>query len=101
MPQFRVQGRGRIITATSCTGLRGNPGQANYATAQAALIGSTQTAAKELANFGVTVNAISPNAETRMVASIPNDIIAEATAQIPLNRSADPREMAAALDFWP
>ncbi|MBQ9056447.1 SDR family NAD(P)-dependent oxidoreductase [Rhodococcus sp. (in: high G+C Gram-positive bacteria)] len=99
VPQFRVQGRGRIINVTSYTGLRGNPGQANYATAKAGIIGFTKTAAKELANFGVTVNAISPNAETRMVASIPSDKKAEATAQIPLKRFADPREMAAAIGF--
>ncbi|MFC9840162.1 SDR family NAD(P)-dependent oxidoreductase [Rhodococcus sp. NPDC127530] len=99
VPQFRTQGHGRVINVTSYTGLRGNPGQANYATAKAGIIGFTKTAAKELANFGVTVNAISPNAETRMIASIPSDKRAEVTEQIPLKRFADPREMAAAIGF--
>ncbi|KXF51341.1 3-oxoacyl-ACP reductase [Rhodococcus sp. SC4] len=99
VPQFRAQGHGRIVNVTSYTGLHGNPGQANYATAKAGIIGFTKTAAKELAHFGVTVNAISPNAETRMIASIPSDKKAEFTETIPLRRFADPREMAAAIGF--
>ncbi|MDG3010179.1 SDR family oxidoreductase [Rhodococcus sp. D2-41] len=99
VPHFRERGYGRVVNVTSYTGLHGNPGQANYAMAKAGVIGFTKTAAKELARFGVTVNAISPNAETRMIASIPDDKRAELTAQIPLGRFADPREMAAAVAF--
>ncbi|MET4430367.1 SDR family oxidoreductase [Mycolicibacterium sp. 624] len=97
VPHFRKQEFGRIINITSYTGLRGNRGQANYATAKAGIIGFTKTAAKELAAFGVTVNAISPNAATRMTASIPDEKIAELTGPIP--RLADPSEMAAAVCF--
>src|SRR5699024_842500 len=61
VPHFRAQGGGRVINVTSYTGLHGNPGQSNYATAKAGIIGFTKTAAKELARFGVTVNAVSPN----------------------------------------
>jgi 3-oxoacyl-[acyl-carrier protein] reductase len=99
VPHFRNQGFGRVINVTSYTGLRGNTGQANYATAKAGIIGFTKTAAKELARFGVTVNAISPNAETRMVASIPDDKKAELAAAIPMGRFADPAEMSAAVGF--
>ncbi len=99
VPHFRAQGFGRVINVTSYTGLRGNTGQANYATAKAGIIGFTKTAAKELARFGVTVNAISPNAETRMVSSIPDDKKAELAAAIPMGRFADPSEMAAAVGF--
>ncbi|MGF7125164.1 SDR family NAD(P)-dependent oxidoreductase [Rhodococcus sp. TAF43] len=99
VPHFRERGYGRIVNVTSYTGLRGNPGQANYAMAKAGIIGFTKTAAKELARFGVTVNAISPNAETRMIASIPEDKKAELIAQVPMGRFADPREMAAAVAF--
>ncbi|KXX58791.1 SDR family NAD(P)-dependent oxidoreductase [Rhodococcus sp. LB1] len=98
-PHFRAQRRGRVINVTSYTGLRGNVGQSNYAMAKAGIIGFTKTAAKELAGFGVTVNAISPNAETRMIASITEDKRAELIAQIPLGRFADPREMASAVAF--
>jgi 3-oxoacyl-[acyl-carrier protein] reductase len=98
-PHFRKQGFGRIVNVTSYTGLHGNIGQANYATAKAGIIGFTRTAAKELARFGVTVNAISPNAETRMVASIPEDKKAELAAQAPLGRFGQPREMCDAVGF--
>jgi 3-oxoacyl-[acyl-carrier protein] reductase len=99
VPHFRNQERGRVINVTSYTGMHGMVGQANYATAKAGIIGFTKTAAKELARFGVTVNAISPNAETRMVASIPPAKLAELTAAIPMNRFAHPSEMAAAIGF--
>ncbi len=99
VPHFRAQGGGRVINVTSYTGLHGNTGQANYATAKAGIIGFTKTAAKELARFGVTVNAISPNAETRMVASIPEDKKAELAAAIPMGRFGDPSEMCAAVAF--
>ncbi|WP_228000398.1 SDR family NAD(P)-dependent oxidoreductase [Nocardia australiensis] len=99
VPHFRERGYGRVVNITSYTGLRGNPGQANYAMAKAGIIGFTKTAAKELARFGVTVNAISPNAETRMIASIPADKKAELIAQVPMGRFADPHEMAVAVAF--
>jgi 3-oxoacyl-[acyl-carrier protein] reductase len=98
-PHFRAQGSGRVINVTSYTGLHGNPGQANYAAAKAGIIGLTKTTAKELARFGVTVNAISPNADTRMIASIPEERRAEIAATIPLGRFADPAEMAGAVCF--
>jgi len=96
-PIMRAQGYGRIINVTSYTGLHGNVGQANYATAKAGIIGFTKTAAKELAGFGITVNAISPQAATRMTASIPEDKIPELTGPIP--RFADPAEIAGAIEF--
>lgn len=99
VPHFRAQQSGRIINVTSYTGLRGNVGQANYAAAKAGIIGFTKTTAKELARFGVTVNAISPNAETRMIATIPPAKRHEIEAAIPMGRFADPREMADAIAF--
>jgi 3-oxoacyl-[acyl-carrier protein] reductase len=99
VPHFRARGFGRVVNVTSYTGLHGNTGQANYATAKAGVIGFTKTAAKELARFGITVNAISPNAETRMVASIPEEKKAELAAGIPLGRFGDASEMCAAVGF--
>ena len=84
---------------TSYTGLHGNVGQANYAMAKAGIVGFTKTAAKELARFGITVNAISPNAETQMIASIPSERREAITAAIPLGRFGDPAEMAPAVAF--
>ncbi len=99
VPHFRGQGGGRIINVTSYTGLRGNLGQSNYSMAKAGIIGFTKTTAKELARFGITVNAISPNAHTRMVSSIPEDKRAMLTAVTPMGRFADASEMAAAVAF--
>lgn len=99
VPHFRAQGSGRIINVTSYSGIRGNTGQANYATAKAGIIGFTKTTAKELARFGITVNAISPNAATRMVESIPANKLAELAAAVPMGRFAEPHEMAPAVGF--
>lgn len=99
VPHLRGQGGGRIINVTSYTGLRGNPGQSNYSMAKAGIIGFTKTTAKELARFGITVNAISPNARTRMIASVPPDKQAMLTAATPMGRFADASEMAAAVAF--
>jgi 3-oxoacyl-[acyl-carrier protein] reductase len=99
VPAFREQGSGRVINVTSYTGLHGNPGQSSYATAKAGIIGFTKTAAKELARFGVTVNALCPNAGTRMVDSIPDGRRAAIEASIPLGRFGAPSEMCAAVGF--
>lgn len=98
-PHFRDRRAGRVVNVTSYTGLHGNPGQSNYAAAKAGIIGFTKTAAKELARFGVTVNAISPNADTRMIQAIPEERRAQIAATIPLGRFAAPSEMAGAVAF--
>jgi 3-oxoacyl-[acyl-carrier protein] reductase len=94
IPHFRERGYGRVINVTSYTGLHGNVGQAAYAAAKSGVIGFTKTVAKELAGFGVTVNAISPNAHTRMIDSIPEPKRSEIAKLIPLGRFADPSEIA-------
>lgn len=63
---MREQRWGRIVTFTSGAGLFGNPGQANYGAAKCAIGGLTKVAARDLGRYGVTVNAISPVAGTRM-----------------------------------
>jgi NAD(P)-dependent dehydrogenase (short-subunit alcohol dehydrogenase family) len=63
----------RIINFTSVSGLHGAPGQPNYAAAKMGIVGLTYSSAHALAKYGVTVNAISPGAATRMTASIPTD----------------------------
>jgi NAD(P)-dependent dehydrogenase (short-subunit alcohol dehydrogenase family) len=61
----------RIINFTSVSGLHGAPGQPNYAAAKMGIAGLTYSSANALARYGVTVNAISPGAATRMTASVP------------------------------
>ena len=57
---------GRIINTTSTSGIYGNVGQSNYGAAKAGIAAFTVIAARELKRIGVTVNAISPSAQTRM-----------------------------------
>ena len=61
----------RIINFTSVSGLHGAPGQPNYAAAKMGIVGLTYSSARSLAGYGVTVNAISPGATTRMTDSVP------------------------------
>jgi NAD(P)-dependent dehydrogenase (short-subunit alcohol dehydrogenase family) len=63
----------RIINFTSVSGLHGAPGQPNYAAAKMGIVGLTYSAANSLAKYGVTVNAVSPGAATRMTDSVPDD----------------------------
>ena len=99
VPHMRAAAYGRIVNVTSYTGLHGNVGQANYAAAKAGIIGFTKTVAKEVARFGITVNAISPNADTAMTAAIPAEKRAELTASIPIGRFGEADEMSAAVGF--
>lgn len=65
---FRQQKSGRIINTSSTSGL-GNRGQSNYAAAKEGIVGFTRTVAIEMGRYGVTCNAIRPNAGTRMTMS--------------------------------
>ena len=99
IPHFRAAKYGRIVNVTSYTGLHGNLGQSNYSTAKAGIIGFTKSVAKETGRHGITVNAISPNARTRMVESIPADKLEQVVEAIPLGRWGDPAEIAFAVGF--
>ncbi len=67
---MKTQASGVIINVLSWAGLRGHEGQAAYAASKAGLYGLTLTAAKELAGFGIRVNAISPIVETDMLGAL-------------------------------
>ncbi len=68
----------RIINTTSGAGLYGNVGQSAYSAAKAGIVGLTLVAAVELARYGVTVNALSPGARTRMTEEVFASAMAEA-----------------------
>ncbi len=88
-------GAGRIINISSVSGLMGNPGQANYSSAKAGLIGLTKTAAKEFASRNVTCNAVAPGfIETDMTANLPQTVKDGIDAAIPLKRMGKAQEVA-------
>ncbi|KOS58199.1 SDR family oxidoreductase [Rhodococcus rhodochrous] len=65
-----------VVNTSSESGVFGNPGQANYAAAKAAVASLTQVAAKELQRYGVRVNAILPQARTRLTEGAFGDALA-------------------------
>lgn len=88
---------GRIVNMASLSGLKGVPGQTNYSAAKAAVIGATKALAQEVAQRGVTVNAVAPGfIETDMTRDLPQD---ELRKTIPMGRFGKPEEVAAAVAF--
>ena len=94
------QRSGRIINIASTAGAMGSPGQANYSAAKAGLIGFTKATARELAHWGVLVNAVAPGLiETDMAAAIPAEAREALLAQVPLKRIGSAREVAEMVGF--
>jgi len=92
---MRENAYGRIVSAASTTGLRGNYGQTNYAATKAGVIGMTKTWATELGKFGITANAIAPGyTQTPMTDAIPDNIKQMALMTIPVGFLADPIDIA-------
>jgi len=91
---------GRIINIASTAGTMGNIGQANYSAAKAGLIGLTKAAARELAHWGILVNAVAPGLiDTDMTAALSPEAREALLAQIPLKRIGVAREVAEVVRF--
>jgi 3-oxoacyl-[acyl-carrier protein] reductase len=91
---------GRIVNITSIVGQMGAPGQANYASSKAGLIGLTLSVAREVASRNITVNAVAPGyIATAMTAALSAEQQQAITAQIPLGRQGADSDVANAVLF--
>jgi len=98
--QMIKQRWGRIISISSIVGIVGNPGQANYASAKAGIIGFTRTIAREVGSRGITANAIAPGfIETKMTQQLGEEQRQELMKRIPLGFLGSPRDVAEAVAF--
>lgn len=94
------QGQGSIINIASVVGVYGNPGQAVYSATKGAVISLTKSAAKELASYGIRVNAIAPGlTNTRMIRQASEEAINDRINNIALGRIASPEEIAEPVAF--
>jgi len=92
--------KGSIINMSSVVGTGGNAGQANYAASKAGIIGFTKSIAKELGSRNIRCNAIAPGfIETEMTKELPEKVIEEWLAKIPLKRTGKPEDVANACLF--
>lgn len=93
---------GKIINVTSVAGLRGTMGQINYGAAKAGVIGITKSAARELARYGINVNAVAPGViETAMTEVIRTNpkFRDKFMSEIPLGRFGQPEDVATVAAF--
>ena len=93
--QLVKQGSGSIINMTSAAGIYGSSGQTNYATSKAGIIGFTKALSKELAEFGVRVNAVAPGfIATEMMDAMPEDRLRRMRLRIPAGRLGTTEDVA-------
>jgi 3-oxoacyl-[acyl-carrier protein] reductase len=91
---------GRIIQIGSVVGSSGNPGQANYAAAKAALLGFTKSLAQEVGSRNITVNCVAPGLiDTDMTKALPDAARETLLSRIPLGRLGSPEDIAHAVAY--
>ncbi len=92
--------RGRIILVSSVSAFVGLPGQANYAASKAGMVGMARALAREVASRGITVNVVAPGVvETDMVAALGEARVEELRRMVPLGRTGNVGDVAAAVGF--
>jgi 3-oxoacyl-[acyl-carrier protein] reductase len=100
VPKMMKARWGRIIVVSSVGAYLGAPGQANYASSKAGLIGLARSIAREYGPRGITANVIAPGPiATDMLDSMPDDKRAALGAQVPVGRIGTVDEVAAAVTF--
>ncbi len=99
-PMVRRKQGGRIINISSVSGIVGQPGQTNYAASKAGIIGFSKSLAKELGSRNITVNVVAPGfVPTDLTAIMPEDLVKQTLAFIPLGRWGEATEIAHAVTF--
>lgn len=94
------RGFGRIINISSINGQKGQFGQTNYSAAKAGIHGFTMALAQEVAKKGVTVNTVSPGyIKTKMMSDVPENILNNIIASIPVGRLGEPGDIARLVAF--
>jgi 3-oxoacyl-[acyl-carrier protein] reductase len=98
--QMMRQRSGRILNVSSVSALTGIAGQTSYASAKAAMLGFTRALAKELAGYGVCVNAIAPGfVETDMLSGFSDAQRTAAIARVPMRRFGTAEEIAELIGY--
>jgi 3-oxoacyl-[acyl-carrier protein] reductase len=101
LPEMKAQRWGRIIQIDSEVADRIPVGRSAYVTAKSAQIGLTRTWARELAPFGITVNAVAPGfVPVERHADVPAEIRSAYLASVPAGRMGTPDEIAHAVSFF-
>lgn len=94
------QRSGKIVNISSVVAFTGNPGQANYSSSKAAVIGLTKTIAREYASRGIRVNAVAPGfIQTAMTDALPEKVKDEMKSSIPLGQFGAPDDITNAVIF--
>lgn len=98
---MKRHGFGRIVNFTTVATALKLEGEAVYAASKAAIISFTQITAKELASFGITVNAIGPTPiETDLIKSVPQEKIDDLVRSQAIKRLGHFRDVSNAIDFF-
>jgi 3-oxoacyl-[acyl-carrier protein] reductase len=98
---FREQNAGgSIVNISSLAAKGGNMGQINYVAAKSGMVGMTKTSARELARYGVRVNAVQPGfIDTAMTRAMPAEVKKQRLSEIPLGRAGTVEDVAKAVAF--
>jgi len=95
VPHMIKSGGGAVLNASSVVGLYGNFGQTNYVATKAGVIGMTKTWARELAKYGIRVNAVAPGfIATEILKAMPEKVLEGMVARTPLGRMGQPEDVA-------
>ncbi|XNS27824.1 beta-ketoacyl-ACP reductase [Citricoccus nitrophenolicus] len=87
--------KGRVVLISSVVGLMGSPGQINYASSKAGLVGMARSLTRELGSRNITANVVAPGyIDTEMTQGLDEDLQKQYKAQIPAGRFAEPSEVA-------